>query len=69
MILSASKIMREAQLTDDIPMMLRNTPDPKYIARASETPIANAKTKAVETEGSSFLSLSFASIKLLSAYE
>lgn len=47
--------------------MLRNTPDPKYIARASETPIANAKTKAVETEGRNFLSLSFAFVKLQSA--
>ena len=36
--------------------MFRNIPDPKYIAKASKVPIAADKSKAVETEGRSFLS-------------
>lgn len=36
--------------------MFRNIPDPKYIAKASKVPIATDKSKAVETEGRSFLS-------------
>lgn len=34
--------------------MSRNSPEPKYIARASTIPIVVAKTKAVETDGRSF---------------
>jgi hypothetical protein len=37
-------------------IILRNIPDPRYIAKASNTPIPAAKTKAVETEDSDFLS-------------
>ena len=36
--------------------MFRNIPDRKYIAKASKVPIAADKSKAVETEGRSFLS-------------
>lgn len=43
-------------LTDDMPIMLRNNPDPRHIAKASNTPIVIAKTNAVETEGNGFLS-------------
>lgn len=39
-----------------MPIMFRNIPDPKYIAKASKVPIATDKSKAVETEGRSFLS-------------
>lgn len=44
------------ELTVDTPTMLRSRPDPKYIAKASSVPIPVANTKAVETEGSNFLS-------------
>lgn len=35
-----------------MPIMFRNNPDPKDKAKASKTPIATAKTRAVDTEGS-----------------
>lgn len=34
-----------------------NSEDPTYIAEASKMPMANARSKAVETEGSNFLSV------------
>lgn len=37
-------------------MMLRNGPEPRYIAAASIKPIPADKTKAAETDGSAFLS-------------
>lgn len=37
-----------------MPIVLRKSPDPKYNAAASKTPIPTAKTNAVETDGSSF---------------
>lgn len=43
-------------LTGGMPIILRNIPDPRYIAKASNKPIPAAKTKAVETEDSDFLS-------------
>lgn len=39
-----------------MPMILRNTPDPKYNAKASKSPIPTANNRAVETEDSCFLS-------------
>lgn len=44
------------KLTDDIPIKSRNFPDPKYKAKASIIPIPTAKSKAVDTEASCFLS-------------
>lgn len=39
-----------------MPIILRNTPDPKYNAKASKSPIPTANNRAVETEDSCFLS-------------
>lgn len=61
---------REREITDGMPIMLRNNPAPKYKAKASIIPIPDAKSKAVETEGSCILSgvsLSFSFCKTLSA--
>lgn len=46
----------ESLLTVDMPMMLRNIPDPKYNAVASRRPIPIDSTNAVETEGNCILS-------------
>ena len=45
--------------------MFRNSPDPKYNAKASHIPIPTAKSKAVETEDSGFLSSVSSSLQLL----
>lgn len=37
-------------------MILRNIPDPKYNAKASQSPIPTANNRAVETEDNCFLS-------------
>lgn len=41
--------------TGDTPISLRNNPDPRNNANASIVPIAAAKTKAEDTDGSSNL--------------
>lgn len=43
-------------LTGDMPMIFRNSPDPKDKANASKMPIIIANSKAVDTEGSCILS-------------
>lgn len=40
------------KLTDDTPIRLRNSPDPKDKAKASKIPMPTAKSKAVDTEES-----------------